>query len=121
MPTLEIRLTTHAVDRFHERVRPALTRAAAEDELARLVLFGSIFSEAPAWFAIRQRQRAAAYLVIGDLVLPLEPVGTGGDAYSAVTCIARGGISETARFRRNGRRHRRLDGWVSGPGVRTRP
>jgi len=105
--TVEINLTCHAIARFHERVRPTLDRRAAEDELARLVAIGLITSEAPFWHATRQRQRAHAYLVVGDLVLPLKPQRGDQSVLIAVTCIARGGLSDAARARRNERRRGR--------------
>lgn len=104
---LEIHLSQHAIDRFHERVRPGLDRAAAEDALAQLALLGTIESEPPEWLARRQRQRAACYLVAGDVVLPLDPYRRDPRVLVALTCVARGGISELARQRRNeGRRVR---------------
>jgi hypothetical protein len=95
MPTLEICLTHHAVDRFQERVRPGLSREAAEDELARLVLFGSVVTEPPAWLCTRPGD---AYLVIGDLALPLLAHAADG-AYYATTCLVRG--SRFSRRRRS--------------------
>jgi hypothetical protein len=101
METLEIHLSQHAVERFHERVRPSLGIEAAEDELARLVAMGQVVTQPPPWHAERQRQTAPAYLVICDLVLPLVQMGGDPVVLVAVTCIARGGISDQARARRN--------------------
>ena len=100
-------MTVSGFSRALRRV-PSLTRAAAEDELAHLVLFGDVVSEPPAWFAERQHQFAAAYLVVGDLVLPLAARDPDGEVFAATTCIARGGISEAARFRRRERRRPRV-------------
>jgi hypothetical protein len=113
MAYLEIHLTQHAIERFHERVRPCLTIAAAEEELARLVTMADVVSEPPTWHAERQRRTAAAYLVVGDLVLPAERLVGQPDVLVAVTCIARGCLSDRARARRNearqrGRRTRRF-------------
>ena len=105
MSTLLVELTAHSVARFHERVRPALSPAAAEDELARLLSFARIVPEPPTWLAATARQSADAYAVVGDIVLPL--VATGNDVLVAKSCIPRGGISEIARQRRNARRQRR--------------
>ena len=106
MAYLEIQLTQHAIERFHERVRPSLTLSAAEDELARLVAFARVVSDPPSWHAERQRRTAAAYLVIGDLVLPAEPLVSEPEVLVAVTCIARGCVSDQARARRNKARRR---------------
>jgi hypothetical protein len=106
MALAEIHITQHAIERFHLRVRPGLSTAAAEIELARMVAVGELVNDPPSWYADRQRRTAAAYLVVGDLVLPLEPVDGNPCALVAVTCIARGGISDAARARRNERRRR---------------
>jgi hypothetical protein len=105
--TIEIHLSEHAVQRFHERVRPGLDRIAAEDALARLALHGTIDTEPPDWLARHQRQHAACYLVAGDVVLPLDPCRRDPAVLVALTCLARGGLSEPARQRRNLRRRRR--------------
>src|SRR4051794_26614396 len=106
MALIEIRLTQHAVDRFQFRVRPGLSTAAAEVELARLAAMGDIVTDAPAWHACRQRRTASAYLVVGDLVLPLEPVCGNPDALVAVTASHVVGSPNEARARRNERRRR---------------
>ena len=106
MAFLEIRLTQHAIERFHERVRPGLAMAAAEEELARLVSIADVVTEPPPWHGERQRRTAPAYLVIGDLVLPAEWLVGEPDVLVAVTCIARGCLSDRARARRNEARQR---------------
>jgi hypothetical protein len=62
---------------------------------------------APDWLARGQRQAAACYLVAGDVVLPLDPCRRDPGVLVALTCVARGGLSELARQRRNMRRRRR--------------
>jgi len=104
---VEIRLGSHAVERFHERVRPALHLDAAELELGRLVAQGSVVADPPVWLAPRQRQFACCYVVVGDLVLPLEPDRRDREVLVALTCIARGGLSDRARQGRNARRRAR--------------
>ena len=97
-------LSKHAVERFQERVRPALSLEAAEEELAQLVLVGEVLEQAPAWHADRAAQDAPAYLLIADVILPLQP--TGGRTFVATTCLPRGCMSEASRARRNrARRH----------------
>src|SRR5262249_4422895 len=89
MAYLELHLPQHSVDRFRERVGPSLTIAAAEEELSRLVPAADVVPEPPTWHAERQRRTAAAYLVVGDMVLPAEPVIGEPNVLVAVTCIAR--------------------------------
>lgn len=97
-----VRLSPHAVDRYNERVKPALGRADAEAELERLIAHGETVRRSPEWMRWTQATFNERYLVIaGDLVLPLRRCGT---AWVAVTCLARGCISEASRERRN--RHR---------------
>jgi hypothetical protein len=105
-----VELSSHARERYRERVKPALGFETAGRELFALLTLGKIVPEAPGWLAARQCTVAEAYLVIGDdLVLPLARSESG---WVAKTCIARGGISAPARERRNrarraGRRRRR--------------
>lgn len=106
MERQDLVISKHASERFHSRVRPTLDPDAASAELARLANLGEVVAEPPRWFAERQREEAPRYLVVGDLVMPLRPIGASAEAarWCAVTCIARGGISEKARDARNGRR-----------------
>jgi hypothetical protein len=111
---LDLDLTHHCVDRFHERFRPALDHTRARAELERLIEHGEVTDEPPEWMAQTMRQEADAYLVIGnDLVLPLAADGPLGEHLIAKTCIPRGGISNAARLRRNARaRQRRRSRWA---------
>lgn len=104
MSLLEIHLSSHAIERFHQRVRPGLDLDSAGDELSRLVAIGELSDTAPPWHAHRQAQEAHAYLIVADLVLPLQPAQDDPSALVAVSCIPRGGLSDAARARRNGRR-----------------
>src|SRR4051812_25655150 len=108
METFTIEITLHAVERFRERVRPALPLDAAEDELALLLTFAEVTAEAPAWMAHTTREATHAYAVIGDVVLPLA-AGREGVLF-AKTCIPRGGISPPARARRSDNRRARRRG-----------
>ena len=103
---VEIRLSEHAVRRFRERVRPGLDEGQARNELSRLVAFGEMVGEPPEWLAATQRQRASCFLVLGDLVLPLDPGRRDREVLCALTCIARGSLSEAARTARSARRSR---------------
>ena len=44
-----IHLTSHAIERYRDRVRPGLSFEAAELELARVAASGEITTQAPAW------------------------------------------------------------------------
>jgi hypothetical protein len=104
----DVLLSHHCVERFHERVRPALDRIAARRELEALIAHGEIADEPPEWMARTMREEAEAYLIVtDDLVLPLVHTGLGDIVAIAKTCIARGGISEKARENRNRRRRAR--------------
>jgi hypothetical protein len=107
-------LTKHAVERYRDRVRPGLGLGAAEMELGRLALFGEIVAEPPAWFARGAAQRAPSYLLIADLVLPLQPASEPGYVV-ATTCLAKGSISAASRERRTLRRMQRRSRGRTGP------
>ena len=99
-------LSSHCVERFHERFRPALDQIRARRELEMLLALGEINDEPPEWLGWRMLQESDAYLIVGnDLVLPLAE-GL-GQRFVAKTCLSRGGISDLARKRRNERGRRR--------------
>lgn len=104
MSPANIHLSDHSVERFRERCRPTLELGSARTELERLLPIGLITHAAPDWHRRTAKESAEAYLVIGDdYVLPLVRAHCGG-RWIAKTFIARGGISEATRARRNGRR-----------------
>lgn len=103
-------LSAHAVERFRDRVRPALELHDAAVALERLIEHGQVCSRAPDWVARRQHQRAAFYLVVGDLVFPMDPGRRDPTSLRILTCLARGGISPAARARATRRRSRRSAG-----------
>lgn len=100
---LTITMTAHAIERFRDRARPTLDLPRAAEELQRLIAHGHVCSEAPPWIADRQHQHAAFYLVVGDLVFPLDSSRRDPATLSLLTCLARGAISPAARQRRNPR------------------
>jgi tRNA C32,U32 (ribose-2'-O)-methylase TrmJ len=104
MSTVTIQLSQHAVERFQQRVRPALSLLDAERELAQLALAGELIPEPPAWHAATCAQIAEWYLVIADVVLPLKQHWSDRDVLVATTCLARGERSAEARHRRRQRR-----------------
>lgn len=97
-------LSRHAVERFQERVRPALTVGQAEDELARLLAVCEVSGVAPSWVGHEEEQRPAdAFVELSDgvcVILHEERPG----AFSAVTCVTRFALSEETRGRRNAAR-----------------
>lgn len=103
-----ITFSRHAVERYCERAFPAAEPRLAEARLDALAGSARIASRPPRWFAERAHEEAELYLVIGDLVFPLARAAQDeADGWIAKTCIARGGLSEAARRRRNASRARR--------------
>jgi hypothetical protein len=107
MAMLDCYLTTHAIARFRERVRPALAWEQAEAEFRAVLSLAEEAPHPPAWLAGRERQSADMYLVLGDLVMPLARSAVTPGRWLVTTCLARGGISDLARKARNDRCQRR--------------
>lgn len=107
MAILDCHLTTHAIGRFRERVRPALAWEHAEAEFRAVLALAEETSLPPAWLAELQRQRADMYLVLGDLVMPLTRSAITPGRWLVTTCLTRGGLCDVARKARNDRRQRR--------------
>jgi hypothetical protein len=102
-----IHLTSHAIERYRDRVRPGLSFEAAELELARVAASGEITTHAPAWHLRTCAQEAPYYLVIADVLLPLRPHHSEIDVLVATTCLAQGCLSADARRYRNARKRPR--------------
>jgi hypothetical protein len=102
-----IYLTSHAIERYRERVRPGLSFDAAELELGRVAAYGEITAQAPAWHLRNCAREAPYYLVIAGVLLPLHPHRSEPDALVATTCLAQGCLSADARRYRNARKRRR--------------
>lgn len=100
---VEVLITPHAVQRFHERVRPSLPADRAADEIRRLIDLAVVANHEPEWLRGRARQRAPFYLSIGDVTMPLH-VSSDQTGLVAVTTLARGCLSELARSRRTAAR-----------------
>jgi hypothetical protein len=107
MAMLDCHLTTYAISRFRERVRPALAWEQAEREFKTVLLLAEASLCAPSWLADRQRQESDLYLVLGDLVMPLKASVVTPGRWLVTTCLTRGGISDLAREARNSRRQSR--------------
>lgn len=101
-----IEISSHAVQRYQQRVRPGLSIEAAEDELARVALVGEVVTEPPAWHLRSCAQLAPFYLCVADVVLPLTPHRAHPGVLVATTCLAKGSLSADARRYRTARRRR---------------
>lgn len=104
-----LNITSHALDRYIERVRPTLDRDQALDDLRRL-LNGAPTGPAPTWMRGKQEgpgigENLTVWIhLTDDIALAVDfPVG---HPPLVVTCIARGGRSDAqlarnSRWRRN--------------------
>ncbi len=96
-----IDFSTHALERYRERVGIALDLESVRARLLALAECSELTPDLPPWLASRAREESALYLLIGsDIVFPLvysrEP-----RTWIAKTCVARGSLSDAARHRRN--------------------
>ncbi|WP_259314372.1 hypothetical protein [Capillimicrobium parvum] len=66
-----IRITDHAVQRYRERVKPGITTAQAQAELASLTNICPIREGTPAW--LRSAQRSLFHLDAGTVMVALDP------------------------------------------------
>ena len=102
---VEVEFTEHVVERFQERVRPALDLAAAEEELARLLPLAELTEVCPWWVTESEQpdeRQADLFAVLCDGVAVLL-MGR-GETFRAVTVITNRGLSEETRERRNAAR-----------------
>jgi len=89
--------TVHAVSRYAERVKPALTDAQAKTDLHRLERSLTITHERPTWLG-PARGVTDGYLLLGeDIVFPFR--AHHGQRF-ALTCLTRGGLGDHERQRR---------------------
>lgn len=95
------RLTRHAVERYMERVKPALGELIARQELDLLFDRAEVVDRPPAW--INEHQNSPFWAVLSDgIVAAVSSTGY------VTTVMIRGGASEEARaFRRSRRRRAR--------------
>jgi hypothetical protein len=95
-----IRLTNHAVDRYIERVKPALDRDAARSELQALVrAAGEPSSEQPEWHA--REVPCSLYLEISDGIVATV------QEQAVTSVITRGGSGPDAKERRKREKKKR--------------
>lgn len=102
---LKVRATYHAVERWHERVRPNLTLTAAESDLIRVAQgIGRVSDVRPDWAGPGDNRprapRERRYMLVGDdICLVLERRSR--DSWVVLTVLTRSGLSPQARKRRN--------------------
>ena len=94
-------LTTHAAERYQERVRPALDTERARDELEHLIHLSEATPEPPCW--TDTAQEGDQYLNVSDGVCVVLERGESGRLH-AVTVLTRGEMSAGARAARNARK-----------------
>jgi hypothetical protein len=113
LPGTDIRagISDHALERYAQRVRPHLEEP---DELAadlsRLVkAHGTTYRVAPEWVPPDWPNPDDLWVHCGDVALVVAP-STGGCPKVVTTVLAKGGISDANRARRNGARSARTHG-----------
>lgn len=88
-------LTTHAVRRYQERVKPGLSLGDAYYDLQRMIaLCGELRAGPPEWVHPEAEEAAAWLHITEDISLPLV---TSGDRYLALTTMTRGSHGPAAR------------------------
>lgn len=92
-------LTTHAVERYVERVQPCADFELAVSQIARLFALGAVEPWPAQWDATRRP--APMYLTVGDVSFVLDVDARNRGALIARTCVTRGlRRSSTRRLRR---------------------
>ena len=95
-----VRLSAHAVEQYHHRLKPGLDVDTARGELERLRRLGEISTEAPEW--VNAARPARYYLLLGDaIVLPLAPQGA---RWVATTCVTQRTLTSTRRNAKSARK-----------------
>lgn len=98
-------LTVHAIDRYHERVKPGLSRVDAKADLERMLDLAEVVDVRPCWAG--EGHQADRWLTLGEgIAFPL--VDNAGTTY-AVTCLCNAGLSEQGRERRQRRKRARRE------------
>jgi hypothetical protein len=93
---IAVTIRPHALQRFMERVRPALGPEEAGAAIRALAPLASITATAPCWLA--RESRAPLYLVLGDVAFVLTFDAAAPERLVAVTClVARGGPGRRRR------------------------
>jgi hypothetical protein len=97
-----IHLSTHAIARYQERVKPAMELDAAEREIRQLIALSPDPVRKQPWSTTRP---AEAWVILTDgVALPLIRVR---DGWLATSTLVRASVSPEARKRRNDKRARK--------------
>lgn len=107
MTAIAIRLTEHAIERYHERVRPSLEVDQARREARWVLDYANVTPLRPDWWyeAPRGENELVAYAMVGDGIA--FGLALRGAKYYAITCCTRGGMGASARAARNHERQHR--------------
>lgn len=97
---LRVRFANHAIERYRDRLRPALSIETAKAELEKLSVHSVLCPEGPDWMNEERRDANDLFLEIGDAAFPLV-TSDDGESLVAKTCLVRGSLSPQARDRRN--------------------
>lgn len=97
---LPVRFAAHAIERYRDRLRPALSIEMATAELEQLSVHSVLCPEGPDWMNEERKDADALFLEIGDAAFPLV-ASDDGESLVAKTCLVRGSMSPQARDRRN--------------------
>lgn len=109
-PVISMRLSSHAVLRQHERVRPALSVQRAGETLAQMMPLGTVQTDAPRWLPATD-QRPALYVCLADsIAVPADPDPLDKERLVARTVLTRSAFSRperrASRIRRRAKRNR---------------
>ncbi len=95
-----VTFANHAIERYRDRLRPALSIENATAELEAVSAFSVLTPRGPAWMSEDRKEDGVLFLEIGDAAFPLVPDDDGGSLV-AKTCLVKGSMSPEARDRRN--------------------
>lgn len=101
---MRVIITTHAAQRYQERVRPTLDVLTAKNELERLVV-GASLSPQPLWPIEEDVENGGGFLILTpEIFSPLKEIGD--SQYVMTTVLAHGDLSVYERKRRNDRKRK---------------
>lgn len=104
--SLVVRLSDYQIDRYRERVRPALAAHQAASECLHNMEVATLSTSAPDWVG-PTAQRPAFYICVGDIAMPADPDWLNPDRLVVRTVLSARERSIPAR-RAAGRRRRML-------------
>jgi hypothetical protein len=92
-----VAFSNHAVERFAERLRPGMDPDEVRRQLSGMLASAVVTTKPPEWF--KPRQRADAYLVVADVVMPLRRCAH--DELIAVSAIEETTLTDASREKRS--------------------